>query len=128
MLIALRIWRIFWLSSRFRLAVEGDSTTALCMLAYAKTKSSVNTALARELALEFGTGLYVPDAIQHISGVSNKVPDYLSRCMAWKSSDPWPATLHGAIRAPVPTRTAACFRASRPPGRANIGAHGREGL
>ena len=91
--------------------------TALHMLLDIKTKSETNNLLARELALELGAGLYRPDEIEHIPGLTNTIPDFLSRCMAEKKGEPWPKQLQGVQRDRCPPRDAAWYLSLVPPRR-----------
>ena len=92
--------------------------TALYMLLDVKTRSDINVTIARELALELGAALYRPDCIRHVPGVTNKVPDYLSRCMAEPvASQPWPAALRGSQQDHPPARDASWYLARGPPRR-----------
>ena len=71
--------------------------------------------VAREVALELADAAYRPLGAEHIPGVANTLADALSRV-----SDPakvWqlPAQLQGAVRALVPERPRAWYRALGPP-------------
>ena len=100
MLVALRNWRQVWATGRCNLSVEGDSMTALYLLVDIKSRSDASVRLAREVALELGAATYRPDQVRHIPGITSKLPDYLSRCMAPPYSElPFPAALAGARRA-----------------------------
>ena len=119
MLVALRTWRHIWATGRCNLTVEGDSMTALYMLVDIKSRSDINVLIAREIALELGSATYRPDQVRHIPGITNKLPDYLSRCMAPPHSElPFPAALAGARRAHPAVRDASWYLARDVPRRA----------
>ena len=118
LLVALRAWREVWSAGRSHLTMEGDSMTALYMLLDVTTRSDINVTIAREIALELGSAIYRPDCVRHVPGITNKVPDYLSRCMAEPiASQPWPAALRTAQRVFPAPRDASWYLALRPPRR-----------
>ena len=116
LLVSLRLWRSWWCSSRFRVIVHSDSVTALYLLVNGTTRSEVNVAIAREVSLELGSGLYSPDEAVHIPGVTNVIPDALSR-LGEDSARPLPAALANAKQIEVPARVASWYLAAVPPRR-----------
>jgi hypothetical protein len=79
MLVALRIWKDFWKHERAFLSVRADNMAALAMVSCMKAKTGNMSTLAREMALDIAEGLYVPNVVEHIPGVTNVVADLLSR-------------------------------------------------
>ena len=119
MLVAMRAWKDEWATSRTCLTLQGDSMTALYMAGSTHSKSEVNVHVARELSLLLGNAAYRPDFIEHIPGISNVLPDFLSRIYEpGKSATPWPEALAGAVRTQVPHRGATWYVAAVPPRRA----------
>ena len=115
LLVALRLWRHHWHSQRFRVVIQGDSMTALHVLLDTRAKSEANNIIAREISLELGAWLYRPDEIEHIPGVTNVVPDFLSRCVAEKKDEPWPKQLLNAEGMQRPPRDASGYVSLVPP-------------
>ena len=119
MLVALRTWRHVWATGRCNLSVEGDSMTALYMLVDIKTRSDINVLIGREIALELGSATHRPDQVRQIPGIANKLPGYLSRCMAPPESEqPLPPALAGARRAYPAVRGVSWYLARDVPRRA----------
>ena len=118
LLVALRVWREVWSTGRSHLTMEGDSMTALYMLVDVKSRSDINVTIAREIALELGSAIYRPDCVRHVPGITNKVPDYLSRCMAEPiASQPLPTVLRNAQRVFPPPRDSSWYLAAGQPRR-----------
>ena len=83
-LVALRVWRKFWVSSHTALMLQGDNVAALTMACRMKAKAGPMKAIAREIALEFSHTTIMPHLAQHIAGLSNVLADHLSRVVrAW---------------------------------------------
>ena len=116
MLVALRTWRHVWAQGRACLTIQGDSITALYLLADTKSRSATNVHIAREVALELGSAAYRPDRIEHIPGLTNVIPDFLSRrsCEDY-ASRPWPDALRNATQVPVEPRGPSWYLAAEPP-------------
>ena len=120
MLVSLRCWQHVWADARSCLTLQGDSLTALFMAASTHSKSDINVHIARELAMLLGNASYRPDVIEHIPGLSNIIPDFLSRIYEpGKTATPWPALLAEAQRTPVPTRGTSWYLAAAAPRRAS---------
>ena len=84
-LVALRAWAP-WLSTvRYQLEVKSDSIVALTLLAKLKAKGSGTGMIAQEVALDICSGLYDPRVLTHTPGISNVLPDALSRMAQAKS-------------------------------------------
>ena len=97
----------------------GDSMTALFMAGSTHSRSEVNVHVARELSMLLGDAAYRRDFIEHIPGVSNVLPDFLSRIHEpGKTATPWPEALAGAVRTHVAIRDASWYPAAAPPRRA----------
>ena len=116
MLVAVRTWKHIWSTGRVCITLQGDSVTALYMMADVKSKSEVNVHIAREIALELGSAIYRPDKIQHIPGLTNQVPDFLSRCMVPpRSQEPLPDALRCAKEVKAAVRDDSWYLAGIPP-------------
>ena len=61
------------------MAVKADNLAALTMTATMRAKRGPMSLIAREMALDIAEGLYVPNVVEHIPGVTNVVADLLSR-------------------------------------------------
>ena len=114
MLLALRVWRTRWRQLRSTVVVRGDNVTMLTMVLQFNGSSYGLNVVASEVALELADAAYRPLVAEHVPGVANTLADALSRV-----SDPakvWqlPAQLQGAVRALVPERPRAWYRALGP--------------
>ena len=78
-LVSLRLWKRHWRNERCTLAVRSDNISALTMTASMKAKAGCMSTLAREMALDIAEGLYSPNVIEHLPGVTNVIADVLSR-------------------------------------------------
>ena len=78
-LIAFRLWAELWKEHRATIYVRSDSVSALIMLMEAKAKGAGTNIVAREIALDIAELNYRPNVARHISGISNKTADALSR-------------------------------------------------
>ena len=96
-LAAVREWRSVWRHGRIALAIRSDNVGALTAVAKLTAGSPAMGLCARELALEVAEGSFAPDILEHISGVSNVIPDHLSRSFDPKLHNTWqlPDSLRG---------------------------------
>ena len=78
-LVAVREWKSHWQQGRVELVIRSDNVGAVTAVAKLTAHSPSLLLCARELALEVADGTFAPDVVEHISGVSNVIPDYLSR-------------------------------------------------
>ena len=106
MLISLKIWKDIWSRYGVSLSFRGDNTGALSLLAALKGRSKAMNIIARELALEIGDGVFFPQTIAHLPGVSNGLADSLSRAFQ-PDKKMWslPRILHDVHRTLVPRRS-----------------------
>ncbi len=89
MLVAIRLW----LPGTSVLArVRADSLTALRSMVKLASRSPDLNLIARELALDAVLGLYTIGMATHIPGVSNKLPDDLSRMWHGRAAGAWTCT------------------------------------
>ena len=105
MLVCMRTWKRYWVEGRSNITLQGDSMTALYMATKLKASGYGTNIVARELALDLGDAAYRPDSVQHIPGVSNEVPDYLSRLLEpGNTKQPPPSSWQGAVDVIPPVR------------------------
>ena len=78
-LVAMRAWHGWWSTTRATLRVRSDSVSALILALKLKTKGCAPGIIAREIALDVASALYVPNIAEHVPGTHNVVPDALSR-------------------------------------------------
>ena len=112
LLMALRIWRSYWVRRGVELHIGSDSVSALSLLMKlrAKPKAKGLGRIARELALDFSRCSYRPRWHEHIPGVSNVVSDKLSRRFQPGKSFVLPEVLKHATEAKVPIRNENFFQ------------------
>ena len=112
LLVALRIWRSYWVRRGVELHIGSDSVSALSLLMKlrAKPKAKGLGRIARELALDFSRCSYRPRWHEHIPGVSNVVSDKLSRRFQPGKSFVLPEVLKHATEAKVPIRNENFFQ------------------
>ena len=75
--------------------------------------SELLNAVGREIAFDAAVGDYQVMVFEHVPGVANKVPDWLSRVRRPAShgtNGPRPASLEGAEAVEIPRRDAAWWR------------------
>ena len=65
-LVALRLWRPFWVSTKITLALQGDNVPAPTLALKIKATSGAMKSIAREVALEFSESAIMPMISQHI--------------------------------------------------------------
>ena len=114
-LIALRQWRMHWMTVRAKLLIKADNMSALALVAYFKAKGGGPGKIARDVALEFADAEFGPDCVAHLPGVANKIADTLSRFFQPGHDVRLPAGLGHALRVHPPARPASWYLASSPP-------------
>ena len=104
--------------------VRSDSLVALrAMVRMCSTSPSIN-AISRELALDSTEGCYTVDLATHIPGISNTLPDELSR--AWDPSPkPFPRELLNVKRRAALKRDSSFWRTWTSGGRGSTRCHGQ---
>ena len=98
---AIKVWRANHVG--FLIALRSDSLGALSILAKGSSKNANISLVASELALEqaeFSVGL---ESLTHIPGISNTIPDALSRLWA-PCARSIPSSLEGVPRTAAPAR------------------------
>ena len=123
LLVALRLFSPLagWGQARTRtvlLGVKSDSKAALGAAIKMASPTSALNAVGREIAYDSALGDYYVYVHEHVPGVSNKVPDWLSRVHAPATSDPKggrPEALSGARALQAPMRGDAWWRTMGPP-------------
>ena len=85
------------------LQVKGDNIGALTAVLKLRAKDPMLNAIAREIALDIREGRYEVTLLQHIPGISNVLPDALSRQYS-PDPKPFPESLRGARHREVPSR------------------------
>ena len=112
--IALRIWQMHWIHRRVKLQITGDSVVMLTVMLTMKPTSSPSIGvLAREAALLISESSFAPAVeASHISGLSNKAADMLSRRFAPRDSKSWetPALLASVPETQVEDRPRSWYR------------------
>ena len=95
------------------LAVKSDSKAALGAAIAMASHSEALNAVGREIAYDTALGDYQVSLHEHLPGVANKVPDWLSRVRSPAvagSDNPAPEALAEAVRLDVPCRDDAFWR------------------
>ncbi len=77
-LIAVRLWASH---KEVAFSIRSDALGAIQALANLRSKNAGVNRIAAELALDIIDKQYAPLRIMHIPGVSNVIPDYLSRLL-----------------------------------------------
>ena len=103
-LVALRLWRQYWVSTKVTLALQGDNVSALTLALKLKATTGAMKAIAREVALEFSESTVMPLIAQHIPGLTNAVADKLSRRYEPNAHYVLPEALASATEAFAPVR------------------------
>ena len=109
-LVAMRLWSSQWKRVRIVLEVRADNITALTMLTSQRGRGPALTLLSRELALDFGSGVFRPQICSHSPGVAHKVADALSRKFCPNYTYDLPVSLSGVQENLVPARSSAYFK------------------
>ena len=112
-LVALRVWPP---GTHVLVRVRSDSLSALRSLVRQSSRAPNLNAIAREVALDSALGLYVIGTATHIPGISNSLPDDLSRQWA-PQPHAFPPELQGVPEAKVPPTDRAFWRAAGDPSR-----------
>ena len=100
--------------------MKSDSKAALGAAISLASPSEPLNAIGREMAFDSAQGAYFVALFEHVPGVANKVPDWLSRVRrppAAGSQGPRPVQLDGAESLSVPVRDASWWRTRAPPTR-----------
>lgn len=110
LLVACRIWLPKCKVQRLSVRVKSDNVGALRMLLNLSSKAANINVVARELALDLARGNYSLGELEHIPGVTNVMPDALSRLWAPTASE-LPA-LGNAVQDRVPDFGSSFWRVS----------------
>ena len=110
LLIACRLWLPKCKVQHLGVRVKSDNVGALRMLLTLSSKASNINAVAMELALDLARGNYSLGELEHIPGVTNVMPDALSRLWAPSASE-LPA-LGDAVQDRVPDLGSSFWRVS----------------
>jgi hypothetical protein len=102
LLITLRVWANE--SRGLSYAVRSDSAGTVHALSKLRSSNPSMNAVAAEVALDLAAHVYEPLMITHIPGVSNVIPDTLSRMFQPGTDYSLPMQLTQAIRVPAPAR------------------------
>ena len=100
--------------------MKSDSKAAQGAAISLASPSEPLNAIGREMAFDSAQGAYYVALFEHVPGVANKVPDWLSRVCrppAAGRPGPRPVQLDGAVSVPVPARDASWWRTRAPPSR-----------
>ena len=114
-LVALRTWKPHWMFARTVLALRSDNIGALMLFGKLKTKSSRNSVIAREFALDLGDASFAPQIVEHVPGFSNTICDNLSRLTDPTGHYRIPGCLENSPRVPCPPRDRTWWRSLHPP-------------
>ena len=106
LLIAIRLWLP---GTNVKAHVRSDSLSALRSMVKLTSTSTALNAIARELALDAVVGLYSIGLAVHIPGVSNSLPDDLSRMWA-PEPHAFPPALAGVPESSPPARDRGFWR------------------
>ena len=101
--------------------------TAIALAHHLKGKGFALSTIAREIALDIAASEYEPDAVEHLPGVMNFVPDVLSRRFEPGKVFSLPAVLTSAKEVQPPARTMSWWRSYQVKRGAPLGEPGREG-
>ena len=110
MLIALRVWKRFWLDSVSFLTTKTDNMTTLMLITKLKASGRGPAIVARELALDLGDASHSPNMRTHISGISNNTCDALSRLNQPGKSYCIPPSLSHLSPTTIPRRDVAWYK------------------
>ena len=106
-LISIRLWAS---NQEVAYACRSDALGAIQAMANLRSPNPGVNRVAAELALDIVDKQYAPIRITHIPGVSNVLPDYLSRLIQPGSANPAPRELAAAVRRHTPVRDIAWWR------------------
>ena len=107
MLVAIRLWMPERIQSEILL--KSDNLAALSAALKFKAKDPSLNAVAREIALDVCEGKYEVNLLEHIPGITNIIPDVLSRVYS-PDPLPWPKELTGVRQRDPPSRDSAYWR------------------
>jgi len=107
LLVAIRLWlpTLSWID----LTVKSDNLAALYAALKYKANDPKLNAIAREIAYDVCQGEYELKLLKHIPGISNIIPDVLSRVHS-PSPPPWPTELGHATQRWLPARGSGFWR------------------
>ena len=92
------------------MVVASDSVAALTMVVHCQIRGVGTSLVAREVALDLAEGVYRPDVAAHVPGVTNVLPDALSRLWEPGAKSRCPEGLRHVQRAQVPPRPRTWWR------------------
>ena len=78
-LIGARQWLPWWRAQKAQVRVRTDSAAAVGSWTKERSPSPAINAIVREAALDMAEGRYKIDVTEHIPGITNEMPDALSR-------------------------------------------------
>ena len=104
LLIAFRLW-LPRFPQGLAVRIKSDSRGALGAVLKLASPSVPLNAIVREIAFDLASGTYDITELEHIPGVTNVVPDALSRQPPCPDPLPFPKEVASAARARVPRRT-----------------------
>ena len=114
-LIGVRAWKDFIGKRRWAVWIRSDSQAAPgAALKLRSTNPQMNEVI-RELALDLAEGKYELDFFEHVPGVENKVPDFLSRITQPGAGQTYPPELDGVSETNVDVRGADWWESAGPP-------------
>ena len=116
-LIGVRAWRDFIGSRRWAVWIRSDSQAALGAALKLRSANPQMNEVIRELALDLAEGKYELDFFEHVPGVENKVPDFLSRLTQPGADREYPPELGGITETIVDVRGADWWESAGPPER-----------
>ena len=109
LLIALKVWQHHWLPRKTAITIRSDNYSALAMTARLKVPSSANI-IGREVALIYSHACFEPRFVDHVPGVTNVLPDDLSRLADTSSPHELPTLLKDIAPTQVPRRDRSWYR------------------
>ena len=121
LLVAFRLWLP---DSRALARIRSDSLGALRAVVKLSSSSPNLNMVARELALDSVLGMYSVGLASHIPGVSNVLPDHLSRLWAPEAHG-FPSALRDVPEMVAPPRDASFWKSATPTRRGGAVAAGR---
>ena len=98
------------MNRRLLLKVRGDSRAALGAIGKMRSPSPSINAVVRELALDLSNSTYQIAVLEHVAGVDNKVPDFLSRLHEPGAAKTNPPELRDVVQSEVAKRNDAWWK------------------
>ena len=98
LLIAIRLWLPQVRGQLWTVTVRSDSTAALGAAVRLRSRDPRMNTVVRELALDLAEGRYELEFVEHVSGISNDIADFLSRLLQPGADTSWPEELSAAVR------------------------------